>query len=114
MGIQIKTSGDFENDPEGAIDALEKTGFAIFMITDKWFSDKRAQKEWRFAKDVKKPMLYLFTDPEKLVVKHDLTNLMEVPTLIGTINYYGDMKKTGMYIQAIIAAFKEIHKDEIR
>ncbi len=42
---EIKTSSDFENDPQGAIDALEKTGFAIFMITQKWFDDPRAQKE---------------------------------------------------------------------
>jgi len=30
---EIKTSGDFKHDPEGAIDALSKTGFAIFMIS---------------------------------------------------------------------------------
>lgn len=103
--IEIKTSGDFENDPEGAMAALDKTGFAVFMITKAWFDDKRAQKEWRFAKDLKKPMLYII-DKER-GVEATQPWLYDVPLLIGTVNHYGDTEKTGRYVQAIIAAFRE-------
>lgn len=99
---EIKTSGDFEYDPQGAIEALEKTGFAIFMISENWYGDSRAQKEWRFAKDMKKPMLYIISESGKAAFRND----MFTDTLIGTINDYGDTKKTGNYLQAIIAAFE--------
>ena len=100
---EIKTSGDFEHDPEGAIDALSKTGFAIFMISKNWFDDPRAQKEWRFAKDMKKPMVYVFDKTTKYPVENKF--LLDVPTLIGTINDYGDTKKTANYVNALIQAF---------
>jgi len=101
--IEIKTSGDFENDPEGAIDALSHSGFMIFMISDKWYDDERAQKEWRFAKDMDKPMVYILNESGRKKFRAD----MFTPTLIGTINYYGDMKKTGTYLQAFIAAYEK-------
>ena len=100
---EIKISSDFENDPQGAIDALEKTGFAIFMITKKWFDDPRAQKEWRFARDMKKPMVYVFDKTKKYPVENKF--LFDVPSLIGTINHYGNTKKTGHYLEAFIQAF---------
>ena len=100
---EIKTSKDFENDPQGAIDALEKTGFAIFMITKKWYSDKRAQKEWRFAKDMKKPMLYIISESGR----DGFSSEMFTDSLIGTINHYDDSEKTGYYLTAIIAAFEK-------
>lgn len=98
---EIKTSGDFENDPQGAIDALEKTGFAIFMISKSWYVDKQAQKEWRFAKDMKKPMLYIIAQNGIAGFRED----MFTESLIGTINDYGDIKKTGNYLQAIMATY---------
>jgi len=98
---EIKTSGDFDNDPQGAIDALEKTGFAIFMIGKKWYADKRAQKEWRFAKDMKKAMVYIIAQDGISGFRED----MFTESLIGTINHYGDIKKTGNYLQAIMAAY---------
>jgi len=104
--IDVKTSGDFENDPEGALDALHKTGFAVFMITKAWFEDKRAQKEWRFAKDMGKPMLYIID--KKLGVEATQPWLYDAPLLIGTINHYGDTKQTGVYLQAIITAYKHL------
>ena len=100
---EIKTSGDFDNDPQGAIEALEKTGFAVFMITKNWYEDKRAQKEWRFAKEMKKPMVYIISESGRAAFGFD----MFTDTLIGTINDYGDTQKTGNYLQAIIAAFQE-------
>lgn len=102
--IEIKTSGDFENDPQGAIDALDKTGFAVFMITKAWFDDKRAQKEWRFAKDLGKPMLYIIDKEQGVEAIQPW--LYDVPLLIGTINHYGDMKKTASYVQGIIVAYE--------
>ena len=102
---EIKTSGDFENDPNAALDALSQTGFAIFMITEKWFDDPRAQKEWRFARDMNKPMLYIFDKTKKFQVENKF--LLDAPSLIGTVNDYGDLKKTGNYVLAIMAAFEK-------
>ena len=102
---EIKTSGDFENDPNAALEALSKTGFAIFMITKKWFDDPRAQKEWRFARDMNKPMLYIFDKTKKFQVENKF--LLDAPSLIGTVNDYGDLKKTGNYVLAIMAAFEK-------
>ena len=100
--LEIKCSGDFDNDPEGAIDALSHSGFMIFMISDKWYDDERAQKEWRFAKDMDKPMVYILNESGRARFRAN----MFTPNLIGTINDYGDMKKTGTYVQAFIAAYE--------
>jgi len=110
--VQIKTSGDFENNPEAAIDALDKSGFAIFMISESWYDDKRAQNEWRFAKDMKKPMVYIIKEDGRNGFRND----MFTETLIGTINLYGDsedeMKKTWTYLQAMMAAYVKISDDK--
>ena len=111
--MDIKTSGDFENNPEGALEALDATGFAIFMISEKWFDDDRAVKEWRYARDVKKPMIYVFRDTKKLVEIPKLAELMMVQTLIGTVNDYGDTEATGKYIQAMIAAYCKVNDIEL-
>ena len=102
---EIKTSSDFENDPNAALDALSKTGFAIFMITKKWFDDPRAQKEWRFARDMNKPMVYIFDKTKKYKVENQF--LLDAPSLIGTINDYGNTTKTGNYLMAFLAAFEK-------
>lgn len=98
---EIKTSGDFEHDPQGALDALEKTGFAVFMIGKSWYADKRAQKEWRFAKDIKKPMLYILAQDGIAEFRKD----MFTESLIGIVNDYGDTEKSANYLQAIMAAY---------
>lgn len=107
--MEIKTSKDFANNPEGALDALDATGFALFMISPVWFNDERAKKEWRFAMDHKKPMIYIFREPEKIVKEPLLLKMMQAPTLIGTINDYGDTDRTGVYVQAMIAAYCKDH-----
>jgi len=99
--IEIKTSGDFENNPQGALDALDKSGFAIFMITKQWYHDKRAQKEWRFVKDLKKPMVYIIHQDGLDGFRAD----MFTESLVGTINDYGDTEKTGNYLQAMMVAY---------
>jgi len=101
--IDIKTSSDFEDDPQGAMNALEQTGFMIFFISDKWYDDKRAQNEWRFAKDLHKPMLYVISESGRKRFRPD----MFTPNLVGTINDYGDTQKTGIYLQAFIAAYEK-------
>lgn len=111
--MTIKTSDDFKNDPEGAIDALDATGFALFMINKKWFDDTRAIMEWRFAKDHGKPMIYIFRDNKEIVKNPLLSEMMSAPTLIGTINDYGDTVVTGNYIQAMIAAYCKEHNIEL-
>ena len=108
---EIKSSGDFENDPQGAMDALDKSGFAIFMISQKWYTDKRAQKEWRFAKDMKKPMVYIIREDGREGFRAD----MFTDTLIGTINNYGDskeeMSKTATYLKAFMSAYIKLEDD---
>ena len=101
--MDIKTSGDFENDPNGAMDALDKSGFLVFMITESWYNDKRAQTEWRFAKDMDKPMIYIIDESGRRGFHPE----MFTPNLVATINHYGDMEKTGKYLQAFIAANQE-------
>ena len=101
--VEIKTSSDFENDPQGAMDALEHTGFLVFVISDSWYDDKRAQNEWRFAKDMDKPMVYIIKEDGKKRFRPD----MFTPNLVATINDYGDTKKTGMYLQAFVAAYEK-------
>lgn len=101
--IDIKTSGDFDDDPQAAMDALNQSGFLMFVIDDNWYDDERAQKEWRFAKDMDKPMLYIIQESGKKRFRAD----MFTPNLVGTINDYGDIEKTGRYVQAFIAAFEK-------
>lgn len=99
--IEIKTSGDFDNDPQGALDALDKSGFAIFMITKEWYNDLRAQKEWRFVRDMKKPMIYVIRQDGLNGFRQD----MFTESLVGTINDYGDTEKTGNYLHAMMTAY---------
>ena len=101
--MDIKISNDFENDPQGAMDALDKSGFLVFMITESWYGDKRAQNEWRFAKDMDKPMIYIIDESGKKGFHAE----MFTPNLVATINHYGNMEKTGKYLQAFIAAYLE-------
>ncbi len=109
--VEIKTSDDFKYDPQGAMDALDQTGFAIFMISKSWYTDKRAQKEWRFAKDMKKPMVYIISESGRAGFGSE----MFTDTLIGTINSYGDsdkeMKKTTTYLQAFMASYVKLSED---
>ena len=86
-----------------AMGALAQSGFMIFMISDNWYDDERAQKEWRFAKDTNKPMVYILNESGRARFRAD----MFTPNLIGTINDYGDVEKTGTYVQAFIAAYEK-------
>jgi len=104
---EIKTSGDFENDPQGALDALEKSGFAIFMISKSWYNDKRAQKEWRFVRDLKKPMVYIMRQNGIADFRKD----MFTKSLIGIVIDYDDSKKTATYLHAMMAAYIENSDD---
>lgn len=105
---EIKTSADFKDDPQGAMDALDKSGFMVFMISKNWYEDKRAQKEWRFAKDMGKPMIYVIHKSGRDKFRAD----MFTSNLIATINDYGDAKKTARYVQAFIAAYEKNLDDE--
>jgi len=105
---EIKTSGDFENDPQGAMDALDHSEFIVFVISDSWYDDKRSQKEWRFAKDLDKPMVYIIRESGFKRFRPD----MFTPNLIGTINDYGDSEKTSRYIKALIVAYQKNLGDE--
>jgi len=102
---EFKASYEFDNDPEGAIDALSKSGFAIFMIGKSWFEEKRAINEWRFAKDMGKPMLYIFKREKNFCVENKF--LFDVPSLIGTIYDTGNTEETARYVQAIILAYEK-------
>ncbi len=111
--LSIKTSEDFKDDPEGAVDAIDKTGFALFIVNKKWFEDERAKKEWRFARDAKKPLIYVFNNTKEIVKEPLLLEMMQAPTLIGTVNYYGDGTDTAKYIQAMVAAYCKVNDIEL-
>ncbi len=100
--FNVKISGDFEDDPLGALDALDKTDVAVFFISKAWFDDPRAQNEWRHVKDLGKPMIYIFDKTKKYDVENKF--LLNVPNLCGTVNYYGDMKKMTLILKAIISS----------
>lgn len=106
--FDVKTSGDFKDNPLGALDALEKTKVAVFLISKEWFDDPRAQNEWRHAKDLDKPMIYIFDKTKKYDVENKY--LLNVPTLCGTINYYGDMKKTTFLLDMMISGIIKTKK----
>ena len=57
--LNVTTSGDYEDNPKGALHALDKTNVAIFLISKNWLNDKRAQSEWQHASDLEKPMIYM-------------------------------------------------------
>lgn len=106
--MEIKTSGDFENDPQGGMDAMSQSGFVVFLITNEWYDDERAQKEWRFAKDMDKPMIYIIREDGRKRFRPD----MFTPNLVATINDYGDTEKTGTILQGFIAAYQQIVEKE--
>ncbi len=109
--VEIKSGDEFKDDPQGALVALDQTGFAFFMISKYWYTDKRAQKEWRFAKDMKKPMVYIISESGR----EGFSSKMFTDTLIGTINSYGDseeeMKKTTTYLQAFMASYVKLSEN---
>lgn len=101
--MEIKATGDFENDPQGGMDAMANSGFILFIISESWYDDERAQKEWRFAKDLDKPMIYILRESGKEKFRPD----MFTPNLIATINDYGNQEETAMYVQAFMATFEK-------
>ena len=90
---EVKTSGDFKNDPNAALDALSKTGFAIFMISKNWYDDPRAIKEWRFARE------------KNFCVENKF--LFDAPSLIGTIYDNGNTEEISRYLQGFIVAYEQ-------
>ena len=54
--------------------------------------------------------MYIFDKTKKYEVENKF--LLDSPSLIGTINDYGDTKKTGNYLMAFIAAFEKNMDDE--
>lgn len=106
--LSIKTSGDFKNDPEGAINALDQTGFAVFMITKDWYEDKRAIKEWRYAKDIQKPIIYIL---QKGI---DFQKFLLEANVIGMIVIEKDnVQDSGIYIQSMLAAYCKVNDIEL-
>ncbi len=103
MGVAI--SNDFKDDEKGALKALKNSKIAVFYVSEKWFDDKRAQREWRYAKQLKKPMIYIFKNTRKLSRTTNIGFLWEGVNLIATINDYGDVKKNAEYLKAIIRCY---------
>lgn len=103
--MDVLISGDFPDDEKGALEALKETKIAIFYITPGWLDDQRAQREWRYAKQLKKPMIYIFKNTRKLTRMTNIGFLWEGVHLIGTINDYGDVEKNGAYIRAIVNCY---------
>lgn len=106
--LSVKTSGEYKHDPKGALQALDKTNVAVFLISKSWFDDKRAQTEWQHAVDLGKPMIYIL----KNISKKDITNkfILNYPNLCGTINDYGDDKQTMINLRKMIESVAKTQK----
>ena len=105
---EIAISNDFKDDPKGALHALDKTNVAVFFISKSWFEDVRAQNEWRHAVDLGKPLIYIFDKTTKYDVENKF--LLNKPNLVGTINHYGDMKKTSILLDGMISTAEKIQR----
>jgi len=107
LEISVKTSGEFESDPKGALHALDKTNIAVFLISKKWFDDKRAQTEWQHAVDLGKPMIYVL----KNISSNDIKNksILNYPNLCGTIDYKDD-KQTLINLRKMIKSVVKTQK----
>jgi len=106
--LNVKTSGDFEHNPNGALHALDKTNVAVFIISKSWFDDKRAQAEWQHTVDLGKPMIYIFRN----ISPNDIKNksILNQPNLCGTINDYGDDKQTMINLRKMIESVAKTQK----
>jgi len=108
LELSVKTSGEYEHDPKGALQALDKTNVAVFLISKSWFDDKRAQTEWQHAVDLGKPMIYIL----KNISTKDITDkfILNHPNLCGTINDYGDDKQTMINLRKMIQSVAKTQK----
>ena len=105
---EVKFSNQFKDDPVGALRALDKTNVAVFLISKRWFDDVRAQKEWRHAVDLEKPLIYIFDKTKKYEVENKF--LLNIPNLVGTINHYGNMKKTSILLDMMVSTAEKIQR----
>jgi len=105
---EVSISNDFKDDPKAALRALDKTNVAVFLISKSWFDDVRAQKEWRHAVELGKPLIYIFDK----TTKYELENkfLLNIPNLVGTINHYGNMKKTSILLDGMVSTAEKIQR----
>jgi len=98
--IDVSTSGDFK-DTEATLNKIKKTKVVIFYLTRNWFNDKRSQKEWEYACEIQKPMIYIIDAGVWLQPYHFKSNL------IATINNYGNKKQNTNYLMAILDAWRK-------
>ena len=106
--LNVKTSGDFEHDPKGALHALDKTNIAVFLISKSWFDDKRAQAEWQHTIDLGKPMIYIFRNISSNDIK--VKSIKSHPNLCGTINDNGDDTATMIKLRKMIESVAKTQK----
>jgi len=106
--LNVKTSGDFEHNPKGALHALDKTNIAVFLISESWFDDERAQAEWQHTVDLGKPMIYIFRNisPNNIKTK----SIKSHPNLCGTINDNGDETATMIKLRKMIESVAKTQK----
>ncbi len=105
---EVKFSDNFKDDPVGALHAIDKTNVAVFLISKSWFDNVRAQKKWRHAVDLGKPLIYIFDKTKKYDIENKF--LLNMPNLVGTINHYGDMKKTMILLDAMVSTAENIQR----
>ncbi len=99
--MDVSTSGDFKDNEEASLKAIKKTLVVIFYVTRDWLHDKRSQREWTYACELQKPMIYIIDAGIWLQPYHFK------PNLIATINNYGNQKQNANYLMAILDAWKK-------
>ncbi len=108
LELAVKTSGEFESDPKGALHALDKTNVAVFLISKEWFNDKRAQTEWQHAIDLGKPMIYILKNISSGEIKSKF--ILNNPNLFGTITDCGNVRQTMISLRKMIKSIVKTQK----
>lgn len=105
--MDVAISDDFKDDEKAALKALAKTSVAVFYITTDWFKDNRSQREWNFAKNLSKPMIYIFHDTKKLIAIENFGLIFDGVNLIATINDYGNKDTNAAYLKTLVRCYQK-------
>jgi len=100
---EIESSGSTNFDTDKSAAAIDKSQLCIFLITKNSQDDTNVIHDMRRARRENKPMIFIIDKTDNFTY----TNLfmLQAPSLIGTVNHYGDMDATGKIVDAILTEY---------
>ncbi len=100
---EIESSGSTNFDTDKSAAAIDKAQFCIFFITKNYQDDNNVIQDMRRARKENKPMIFIIDKTNNFTY----TNLfmLQAPSLVGTVNHYGDMDATGKIVDAIVSEY---------